>query len=380
VVVAGTLEVDLRATDLSASTATWTNRALANSTFTAEGTPVYNANVAKGLAGVTFNGTTDDYIGPMASSAITANSDFSIEAWAFLPSLKAEETLVAWGHRGTAGQDVVLGAGNNAAYGAASFFGGGYDLGWSGVAPVAGAWHYYVLTYNGARLAKVYADGKLRTQLTVPGDLGTVADANPIRIGAQTAADLVSPSFAEALVGSVAMARVHTGTLSDNDVANNFLYGVELTAPGALQSITVTLTATNLPTPNLTAQAAVTATYANRSYLVVNGFSTFSSSDTNVATVDANGAIKALKVGSAQIIASYGGLKGTNTITVAAPPATQLLHRYSFSETSGTTIADSVGTAHGTISGGLAGNAATLGGGQITLPGGARAAPRGGAG
>ncbi len=50
-----------------------------------------------------------------------------------------------------------------------------------------------------------------------------------------------------------------------------------------------------------------------------------------------------------------------------------LLHRWSFSETSGTTVADSVGTAHGEIiSPGGGGGSSELGGGQIRLFGGAK--------
>ncbi len=365
VVVAGSLEVDLRATDVSTSTATWTNRAAANSEFIAEGNPVYNPNVADGIAGVTFVGNTNDYVGPLASEAITANSDFSIEAWAYIDSPKAEATLVSWGYRGTGGADVVLGAGNHAVYGAASFWGGGYDLGWNGPAPSKGAWHYYVLTYNGSRLAKVYCDGKLKNQLTVAGDLSSLAGL-PIRIGAQNLNAGGTVDFGQALLGSIALARVHTGLLSDNDVANNFLYGVELTAPGELQGLRLTFAKTNLPGVRYKTLASVRPIYANRAYLVANGFATLTSSDPSVATVDANGYVTAVGLGSAQIIASYGGLKATNTVTVTPPPATALVHRYSFNEIGGTDVADSVGSAHGT----LKGNGATLDAGKVNLPGG----------
>ena len=83
---------------------------------------------------------------------------------------------------------------DHAVYGAASFWGGGYDLGWSGPAPVTGAWHYYTLTYNGSRLAKVYADGKLKSQQTVPADLSSLAGL-PIRIGVN--AGSLDPAMAE---------------------------------------------------------------------------------------------------------------------------------------------------------------------------------------
>ncbi|MFO1514652.1 MAG: Ig-like domain-containing protein [Verrucomicrobiota bacterium] len=82
---------------------------------------------------------------------------------------------------------------------------------------------------------------------------------------------------------------------------------------------------------------------------MVNAFSTWSSSDTNIVTVDANGYVTAVATGSAKIIASYNGFSATNTITVTAPPATSLVHRYSFNEEGGTTVADSVGGANGVL-------------------------------
>src|SRR5262249_53565996 len=65
---AGTLYVDLRATDLKTSTATWPNKA-GKGDFTAVGSPTYDANVGgTGVAGVTFNGTTDAYQGPNSTT------------------------------------------------------------------------------------------------------------------------------------------------------------------------------------------------------------------------------------------------------------------------------------------------------------------------
>ncbi|MBI3416851.1 MAG: LamG domain-containing protein [Verrucomicrobia bacterium] len=52
------------------------------------------------------------------------------------------------------------------------------------------------------------------------------------------------------------------------------------------------------------------------------------------------------------------------TLTVAQPLRAGLVHRYSFTETSGTKVKDSAGTADGTLNGG-----ATFGGGKLTLDG-----------
>ena len=71
---------------------------------------------------------------------------------------------------------------------------------------------------------------------------------------------------------------------------------------------------------------------------------TYSSANTNVATVDINGNVTGIGSGTTGIIATYAslGLSATQTVQVIYLPTT-LVHRYSFSETSGTNVADSVG-------------------------------------
>ena len=93
----------------------------------------------------------------------------------------------------------------------------------------------------------------------------------------------------------------------------------------------------------------------------------YTSSNPNVAAVDANGVITAVSVGSATISASVGALTTTNAvaITVAAPA---LVHEYKFSESSGSSTADSVPGNSPTWDATLVGGA-TLGGGQVSLDG-----------
>jgi hypothetical protein len=94
----------------------------------------------------------------------------------------------------------------------------------------------------------------------------------------------------------------------------------------------------------------------------------YTSSNPSVVTVDANGMLTAVHPGTATITAKVGAFNTTNSLTVTVPAIATLAHEYKFSETSGTTVADSVpGNSpawDGTIMGG-----ATLGGGQITLDG-----------
>jgi hypothetical protein len=93
----------------------------------------------------------------------------------------------------------------------------------------------------------------------------------------------------------------------------------------------------------------------------------YTSSNPNVVTVDANGVATAVAPGSATLSAVVGAFTTTNTVTITVsdnPPS--LIHRYSFTNSSGTTAADSVGGANYTAQ--LVGGA-TLGGGKVTLDG-----------
>jgi hypothetical protein len=78
-------------------------------------------------------------------------------------------------------------------------------------------------------------------------------------------------------------------------------------------------------------------------------FATYKSSNTNIlATTSSNSVISAVGQGSAQIIASYGGISATQTVTVVQP-ASALAHRYTFSQADngagnvGVLVPDSVG-------------------------------------
>ncbi len=93
----------------------------------------------------------------------------------------------------------------------------------------------------------------------------------------------------------------------------------------------------------------------------------YSSSNPNVAKVDTNGVITALNIGTTTISASVGAFNSTNALTLTVATAT-LAHEYKFSETSGTTSADSVPGNSPTWDATLVGGA-TLGGGQVTLDG-----------
>lgn len=363
---AGTLYVDLLAADTKAGGSSWVNKT-GKGDFTGANNPVYVADVeGTGVAGVQFNGTTDGFAGPNTTTDLDGASDRSIEVWVYNPAIRDEETLVALGHRGGPdGSNLSFNYGANATYGAVGHW-GAFDMGW-GTVPAAGQWHYLVYTYDGDLNCRVYADGVLKNDRTQTAALATYADL-PIRLGAQanTAGD--DFDFAQAFSGYIARVRVHGGKLIEADVTNNFFYGIELTAPGALQAVALKMSKTELVGIGANVNASVMATFASRNYLNVSGFATFASSDPSVATVDKAGLITAVQVGTADITATFDGKQAKQTVTVKDLPSAKLIHRYSFSEAPGTTtVKDSAGTADGTVKGQ---GADFTGQGQLMLPGG----------
>ena len=89
------------------------------------------------------------------------------------------------------------------------------------------------------------------------------------------------------------------------------------------------------------------------------------SADTNIAVVDISGNVTGVGSGTTSIVATYAslGLSATQAVQVIHIPTT-LVHRYSFSETAGTNVADSVGGPAWT---GTLPRGGTLGGGQVAL-------------
>jgi hypothetical protein len=148
---------------------------------------------------------------------------------------------------------------------------------------------------------------------------------------------------------------------------------VSTTATSAVPVLAVRIEAprTNLYVGGLE-QALVYADYSNNTNVNVTSLSglqvTYSSSAPSVASVSAAGRVRALGAGTATVNVYFlGSLSNSITVTVAPYTNTaSLVHRYSFSESGGSTTADSVGGVpwDGALSGG-----ATLSGGQLALDG-----------
>lgn len=214
-IVAGTLYVDLRATDASAAAATWLNQGTLGD-FAKTGSASLNNNVA-GIPGVLFNGSTDFYQGPASVTDIDGGGDRTVEIWAYNPALASEETPVSWGHRGTTRRNMSFNFGNNGTWGAATHYGD--DVGW-GTNPTAAAWHHLVYTYA-TNLVSLYVDGVLRTNKGLAGALDTFP-GEPIYVGCQREAGGTSSMFYSGYLNTV---RIHGGVLTAAQVQSNFVFG-----------------------------------------------------------------------------------------------------------------------------------------------------------
>jgi alpha-L-arabinofuranosidase len=97
---------------------------------------------------------------------------------------------------------------------------------------------------------------------------------------------------------------------------------------------------------------------------------TWSSANPDIATVDGNGNVASVEPGTAAIIVTYAalGLSATQCVRVISV-ATTLFHRYSFSETSGTNVADSIG---GPAWNGVLPRGGVFASGQLSLSSGSR--------
>ena len=165
------------------------------------------------------------------------------------------------------------------------------------------------------------------------------------------------------LAGSINEFRIYSGVLSTATLALDDAAG-----PGQPRDQSRPVQALHFSAPvnplvvNQSSQQILTADFTNVTGLdlIAYGGATFSSSNTGVLTINTNGVVKAVAAGTANVVASYGGLSATNTLTVISLPAV-LAHRYSFN---GTDASDSVGGANGTLMGN-----ATVTGGQLVLDG-----------
>jgi len=150
--------------------------------------------------------------------------------------------------------------------------------------------------------------------------------------------------------------RIYQGVLTPLEIAVNDATGPDgtpFTDPGNPVSMTVTADKTELVVDVTTAQAHALVDFVNISGVPVNGLGVaWRSGDTNIVTVSDTGFITPVGAGSAIVWARYQNISNYVQVNVVAiiKPIT-LVHQWSFDGSSGTTVADSVGSADGVVIG-----------------------------
>lgn len=222
---AGTLYVDIAATQSGAGTATWPNLGTLGGNFSQIGTPSISSNVAStAVPGVELNGTDNGYYGPASVADITADSDRTVEVWAYNPGQNGNVEILVDLSRNT---NTVRGnytacMGNPYAQ---FLGGGGEDVFWSS-APTAAAWHHMVYVYDGATTIKVYVDGVLAQTKGLAGAL--VTNTAPITLGGLrigSGGTQVQWAGGFGFSGYINSVRVHGGQLNASQIAQNYSAG-----------------------------------------------------------------------------------------------------------------------------------------------------------
>ncbi|MEJ0089844.1 MAG: LamG domain-containing protein [Limisphaerales bacterium] len=220
------------------------------------------------------------------------------------------------------------------------------------------------ITYNyAAQTASIFMNGRKVATGTMTQPLYTIPDSNNY-IGQSEWYGSGDPYF----TGVLDEFRIYSGVESDLQIAIDAVTGPDniVTDPGALLSISV-LASTNADVHGLGIPVQVLANFANVSGVDVTTLpqTTVASGNTYVGTI-VNGNFVPQNVGVSTVTATYGNVSSTLAINVVDTEAwPSLLHRYTFNETSGTTLHDSVGAIDGTINGPV-----TLTGSQMIMPAG----------
>lgn len=218
-VSAGTLYVDLRASDASAGAATWINNGTLGN-FSRNNTPTKVANVSgSGIPGVQFSSGSQAYTGPATPADLDGSSNRSIEVWAYNPSLTDEESMVSWGYRGTVRRSMSFNYGSTSAFNAVTHW--GEDMTW-GTAPAAGAWHHLVYTYDGNLSPKIYVDGVQTGAGSISGVLATFP-GETINIACQR--NTSGGTRSKFYIGYINSVRVHGGELTATQITGNYQMG-----------------------------------------------------------------------------------------------------------------------------------------------------------
>ena len=283
------------------------------------------ATIANGLtlpgAGGGFG--TAGYVS-LPAGILTNTTSLTVECWLTQNAATTWAEVWDFGNSGSQNFALITKPGNNNGRVEVAFTpnGGEVDLQSAYLFPNS-AQQYLTVTYNNSSLVgNLYANGALIASHTYPstaycpGGIGGVNGTTENMIGNDVYGDAQ-------FNGTINEFRIWNGALSPVYVAAGAVAGpATVITNTSIQTLSVTL-ATNSMVGSQTQQATVTGSVPQASGVVLTGIATYTSSNTNIVTVNAAGLITAVNGGTATITASVGGVNATSAvITVqATPPA-----------------------------------------------------------
>jgi formylglycine-generating enzyme required for sulfatase activity len=209
---AGDVLVELDARDYNGGDI-WYNKGTSScGNFAKRGAPILGE--VDGITAVTFNGGNDAFIGPISPESLCGANPCSIEVWAYNPSYSDEECIISWAKRGGPANTIrTFNFGSSANYGAFGHWAN--DLGWNGNPPTS-TWRYLTYTYDGTT-AKVYDNSILKSYRDI---ILNTHSGYTINLAIQNDSNGIPNTYPGTL--SIAMVRVQTGVLSDDQIKSNF--------------------------------------------------------------------------------------------------------------------------------------------------------------
>jgi len=228
--------IDLDATTLSVGPVTeWTNTGAMGQSWKPfyEATPPSVETHSTGVNGLVLNGEDNVLTGPPAPLHMTFDGARSVEAWILNPEVAGEETVIAWGARGSPdGSNGSFIHGTSDSFGAFGLWSDDFDLGWNGMIS-RDQWTHVVYTYDATTFELVaYRDGEVAASKIAgasdenPDGLSLITKvldpngvAYPILIGGQNQSTGVPTKAASMIYGKL---KVYDRTLTAMEVEASY--------------------------------------------------------------------------------------------------------------------------------------------------------------
>jgi autotransporter-associated beta strand protein len=225
---AGTLLVDLSADAVTAADgdaiAQWANAGTLGGNFaplTGSSGPTFT-NSLLGKKALNFSGTVQSVLtNGIAPASLTGVNPWSVETWVWVPALPAPKSIyLSWTqNEGAAGyqQELRMMLRYDSGNGAIDHRGVAINFGYG--IPPAGTWHHIVVTRSSFGTECLYVDGNF-SALYGGGNVN-LESGKPLALGAVLLYG--TAQYTNFFAGSLSRVRIHTGTLSEQDVRNNYL-------------------------------------------------------------------------------------------------------------------------------------------------------------